>query len=81
MKALLDSALGIVTDVPVVEVQQRIERHRRTILELEDRIADMKQKQLMAPKDAALPGVLTDTVGSLDSGIQDLQDADRQEPR
>jgi hypothetical protein len=73
VKALLDSALGIVTDVPVVEVQQRIERHRRTILELEDRIADMKQKQLMAPKDAALPGVLTDTVGSLDSGIQDLR--------
>lgn len=73
VKALLDSALGIVTDVPVVEVQQRIERHRRTILELENRIAEMKQKQLMAPKDAALPGVLTDTVGSLDSGIQDLK--------
>jgi hypothetical protein len=33
----------------------------------------MKEKQLMAPKDALLPGVLTDTVGSLDTGIQDLQ--------
>jgi hypothetical protein len=73
VRALLDSALGIVTDVPVVEVQKRIENHRRTILELEDQIARMKQKQLMAPKDSALPGVLTDTVGSLDSGIKDLE--------
>ena len=73
VKALLDSALGIVTDVPVVEVQKRIETHRRSILDLEGQIARMKEKQLMAPKDAALPGVLTDTVGSLDAGIQDLQ--------
>lgn len=73
IRALLDSALGIVTDVPVVEVQKRIETHRRAILEIEDQIARMKQKQLMAPKDAALPGVLTDTVGSLDSGIKDLE--------
>jgi hypothetical protein len=73
VKALLDSALGIVTDVPVVEVQKRIESHRRTILDLENQIARMKEKQLMAPKDAALPGVLTDTVGSLETGIQDLQ--------
>jgi hypothetical protein len=73
VKALLDSALGIVTDVPVVEVQKRIETHRRSILDLEGQIARMKEKQLMAPKDSALPGVLTDTVGSLDAGIQDLQ--------
>lgn len=73
VKALLDGALGIVTDVPVVEVQKRIEAHRRSILDLEAQIARMKEKQLMAPKEATLPGVLTDTVGSLDAGIQDLQ--------
>jgi hypothetical protein len=73
VKALLDSALGIVTDVPVVETQRKIEKNRRAIRDLEDQIANMKEKQLMAPKDALLPGVLTDTVGSLDTGIQDLQ--------
>jgi hypothetical protein len=73
VRALLDSALGIVTDVPVVEVQKRIEGHRRTILDLEQQISRLKEKQLMAPKDAALPGVLTDTVGSLDDGIKDLE--------
>lgn len=73
VKALLDGALGIVTDVPVVEVQKQIEGHRRTILDLEAQIARLKEKQLMAPKDGTLPGVLTDTVGSLDAGIQDLQ--------
>jgi hypothetical protein len=73
VKALLDSALGIVTDVPVVDVQKRIEGHRRTILDLESQIARMKEKQVMAPKEATLPGVLTDTVGSLDSAIADLQ--------
>lgn len=73
VKALLDSALGIVTDVPVVETQKKIENNRRAIRDLEDQIARMKEKQLLAPKEAMLPGVLTDTVGSLDAGIQDLQ--------
>jgi hypothetical protein len=73
VKALLDSALSIVTDVPVVDTQKTIDAHRRTIRDLEDQIARLKEKQLMAPKEALLPGVLTDTVDSLDAGIQDLQ--------
>lgn len=73
VKALLDSALGIVTDVPVVEVQTRIEGHRRAIADLEERIAVLRRKQVLAPKDATLPGVLTDTVDSLASNIKDLE--------
>ncbi len=69
VRSLLDSALGIVTDVPVVEVQKRIEENRRTIKTLEDRIASLKEKQVLAPKDGTLPGVLTDTVTSLDGDI------------
>jgi len=71
--ALLDSALGIVTDVPVVDIQKKIETHRRSIEELDARIATLKEKQLMAPKEATLPGVLTDTVDSLAAGIRDLE--------
>lgn len=73
IRNLLDAALGIVTDVPVVEVQKKVEGLRANIRELEDRIVSMKEKQLTAPKDAMLPGVLTDTVSSLDDNIKDAQ--------
>jgi hypothetical protein len=73
VRSLLDAALGIVTDVPVVEIQKRIEGHRRTIQDLEQRISALKEKQLLAPKEATLPGVLTDTIDSLAANIKDLQ--------
>lgn len=73
VRGLLDAALGIVTDVPVVEVQKRIEAHRRFIGDLEARIATLREKQLMAPKEGTLPGVLTDTVDSLAASIKDLE--------
>lgn len=71
IRRLLDAALGIVTDVPVVEVQKRIETHRRNIRDLEADIVKLREKQLTAPKDAMLPGVLTDTVDSLAGNIDD----------
>ncbi len=73
IRNLLDAALGIVTDVPVVEVQKKVEGLRANIRELEDEIVAMKEKQLTAPKDAMLPGLLTDTVSSLDENIKDAQ--------
>ena len=73
VRNLLDSALGIVTDAPIVDIQNRIETHRRNIGELEDQIVAMKEKQLTAPKDAMLPGVLTDTVDSLATEISDAK--------
>ena len=71
ISALLDSALGIVTDVPVVEVQKKIEGFRRNIRELEDTIVTLKEKQLLAPKDGVLPGMWTDTVDSLTKSIEE----------
>lgn len=73
IKRLLESALGIVTDVPIVDVQKSIEARRREILKLRDQIAKLKEKQLTAPKDAMLPGILTDTVDSLAEEIADLK--------
>ena len=73
IRNLLDSALGIVTDAPIVDIQNRIETHHKNIGELEDQIVAMKEKQLTAPKDAMLPGVLTDTVDSLASEIADAE--------
>jgi polyhydroxyalkanoate synthesis regulator phasin len=71
IRELLDAAMGIVTDVPVVDVQKRIETLRRNIRELEARIVTQREKQLVAPKDSLLPGVLSDTVASLGKDIED----------
>jgi hypothetical protein len=71
IRTLLDSALGVVTDVPIVELQKGIEERRRTIRELEDSIGEFRKRQLTAPKDALMPGILNDTVESLDKEIED----------
>lgn len=73
IRDLLDAALGIVTDVPVVDVQRRVEGLRKNIRDLEDRIVSLKEKQLVAPQDSLLPGVLSDTVESLGRSIEDAQ--------
>lgn len=73
VRNLLDSALGIVTDAPVVDVQKKIETYRANIRDLETQIVTLKEKQLSAPKDSLLPGVLSDTVSSIDANIKDAQ--------
>jgi hypothetical protein len=71
IRSLLDSALGIVTEVPVVDLQKRIDGLRKNIRDLEDRIVKLKEKQLTAPTDGVLPGVLTDTVASLAANVEE----------
>lgn len=73
VRTLLDSALGIVTDVPIVDVQKKIEGLRRNIRDLDEHIVKQKEKQLLAPKDGVLPGVWTDTVDSLEKDIADTR--------
>lgn len=69
VRDLLDSALAIVTDVPVVDVQKKVETLRKNIRDIEDQNAKLKEKQLIAPKDATLPGILNDTVTSLETAV------------
>lgn len=71
IRDLLDAALGIVTDVPVVESQKKIEGLRKNIHDLEERIVKLREKQLVAPKDALIPGYTADTVDSLERDIAD----------
>jgi hypothetical protein len=73
IRDLLDSALGIVTDVPVVEMQKKIEGLRKNIRDLDDRIVSLREKQITAPKDGLLPGYVTDTVDSLGQAIDDAK--------
>jgi len=73
IRNLLDSALGIITDVPIVDMQKKVEGYRANIRDIEAEIAAYKEKQLTAPKDAMLPGMLTDTVDSLGSDIAEAE--------
>lgn len=73
IREMLDSALGVVTDVPVVELQKKIEGLRKNIREIDDRIVRLREKQLVAPKDGMLPGLITDTVDSLGKDIDEAK--------
>lgn len=73
IRHLLDAALDIVTDVPLVAEQTKLEARRRNIRDLNSQIAELREKQVAAPQDALLPGILTDTVASLGDEISDLQ--------
>ena len=73
VRDLLNSALGIVTDVPVVDVQKKIEGLRKNIREHDDRIVKLREKQIVAPKDGVLPGLITDTVDSLSKDIDETK--------
>ena len=72
IKVLLDAALDVITDVPIVNVQKRIAKRRTTIRELKDQIARLREKRLGAPTDALLPGITADTVSSLTAQMEDL---------
>jgi hypothetical protein len=78
VRALLDSALGVVTDVPIVDLQKKVESSRKAIRDGEDRIAELKRKQLTAPKEAMLEGYLNDTVGSLQNEIDNQLASNKQ---
>jgi hypothetical protein len=73
IKDLMDAVLGIVTDVPVVDIQKKVDSFRKNIRELENRVVTLREKQLTAPKEGTLPGVLTDTVDSLGKDIVESQ--------
>jgi hypothetical protein len=69
VRNLLDAALSIVTEVPVVDIQKKVEGLRKNIRELEDQNAKLKEKQLTAPEKTSITDIMTDTVGSLETAI------------
>ena len=73
IRDLMDSVLGVVTDVPVVDVQKKIDSLRKNIRDLDDRIVTLREKQLTAPKDGMLPGIVSDTVDSLGKEVEEAK--------
>jgi hypothetical protein len=74
VRELLDSALEIVTDAPILKLQGEIARRRGRIAAAKDRIASLREKRLEAPPTSLLPGILSTTQGSIDKAIAALQD-------
>ena len=69
VRDLLDAALGIVTNTPVVDVQKKLDALRHNIHDIEDQNAKLREKRLVAPKEASFADIMTDTVGSIDTQI------------
>ena len=73
VQELLDAALDVVTDVPLVKLQDRIQTARASISQMEDQVTQLRERRLSAPDDALLPGILSDTVASIDDDIKELE--------
>ena len=73
IRKLLDSVLGIVSDAPVVEMQASLAGYRKNIASLKDQISALRERRLHAPESSMLPGILSETQGSIDSQIEDLK--------
>ena len=73
VQELLGSVLEIVTDAPVIEMQNRLRQSRDEISSMKDRIIALREERMRAPKDGMLPGILSQTQGSIDEQIADLE--------
>ncbi len=73
IRPLLDAALEIISDAPVVALQEQMKQRRRAIGDLKDRIASLREKRLEAPESGFMPGVFTNTQNSINSDIAALE--------
>jgi hypothetical protein len=73
VEALLGSVLEIVTDAPVIQMQNRLRQSRDEISAMKDQIISLREQRMRAPKDGMLPGILTQTQSSIDDQIAELQ--------
>ncbi|HKJ61345.1 MAG TPA: hypothetical protein VKA94_05050 [Hyphomicrobiales bacterium] len=70
---LLGSVLEIVTEAPVIEMQNRLRQSRDEISLMKDQIISLREERMRAPKDGVLPGILSQTQSSIDEQIAELE--------
>jgi hypothetical protein len=73
VRKLLDGVLEVVSDAPVVEMQASIAGYRKNIASLKEQITALRERRLHAPESGMLPGILSETQGSIDSQLEDLK--------
>ncbi len=74
VRQLLDGALDIVTDAPILKLQDEIAKQRTNIAAARDKIASLREKRLAAPESGLMPGILTDTQDSIAKSIAAHED-------
>ena len=72
VRELLDSALAVVTDAPILKLEADMRKSRDRIADDRERIAALRERRLEAPKSGLLPGFLTETQDLIDSSIEAL---------
>lgn len=73
LRALLDAVLEILTEAPVVSMQDEISRRRQSIAAIQDNISALHERRMSAPEDGFLPGVLSETKASIDDAIAEAR--------
>ena len=73
VRELLDSALAVVTDAPILKLQEDIRKQQDKIAANRDRIATLREKRLEAPQHGLLPTFFTETKESVDKSITALE--------
>jgi hypothetical protein len=74
VRDLLDNALAIVTDAPILKLQDDIRKHREKIEAARERIAILRERRLEAPQAGLLPGIFSDTQESIDRSVAALEE-------
>ncbi len=74
IRQLLNSALEIITDAPVLKLHEDIAKQREQIAAAKERIAALREKRMGAPQSSLLPGILSDTQETIDKAIAAEQD-------
>ncbi len=74
VRDLLDGALEIVTDAPILKLQADIKRNRDMIASYRERQAELREKRVEAPQSGFVPSVFTDTRESIDKATAKLND-------
>jgi len=73
VRDLLDNALAIVTDAPILKLQEDIKKQQDKIAANRDRIATLRERQLGVPQSGLLPSFFSDTKESIDQSITALE--------
>ena len=74
VRELLDSALAIVTDAPILKLQDDIRRQREKIVSIKEHIANLRERRLEAPGSGLMPGIFSDTRELIHKTILTLQE-------
>ncbi len=73
VRELLDSALAVVTDAPILKLQEDIRKQQDKVTANRDRIAILREKRLEDPQPGLLPTFFGETKESVDKSITALE--------